>query len=236
MLGVSERRIGWIKGAQSMGILGRINRVIKSNMNELIDKMTDPAKEVEQLIIDMEASVKKAKEEVIAGAATAKRSEKRMEELRGECGQWQARAEQAVKAGDDDLAREALKRKMTVDEQFEDVQRVHAEQSGYVAELKDSLRQLEARVQDIKLRKESIKQKAKAAKEGSTGLAKGKAFAEFDRLEDRIETIEASAALDSELDGRRAETDAKFARLERETGKPEIEDELAALKRKMDLE
>jgi phage shock protein A len=57
-----------------MGILGRINTVIKSNLNDLLDKMTDPAKEIDLLVIDMEKNLKQAKEEVISCTATAKRS------------------------------------------------------------------------------------------------------------------------------------------------------------------
>ena len=56
-----------------MGILSRINRVIKSNVNELVDKMSDPAKEIDLLIVDMEKGLKEAREEVISASASAKR-------------------------------------------------------------------------------------------------------------------------------------------------------------------
>ena len=35
-----------------MGILGRMSSVIKSNLNDLISKMEDPGKQVEQLKVD----------------------------------------------------------------------------------------------------------------------------------------------------------------------------------------
>ena len=52
-----------------MAILGRINRAIQSNLNDLLDSMSDPGKEVDLLIYDMEQGLKEAKQEVIAATA-----------------------------------------------------------------------------------------------------------------------------------------------------------------------
>lgn len=216
-----------------MGILGRINNVIKSNVNDLLDKMTDPEKEVDLLIHDMEENVRKAKEEVLQCLATSKRGAMRVAKAQEEAARWQSRAEQAVQASDDELAREALKRKMASDHEVEEAKKSHAEQDAYAANLKSSLKQLEARLEDVKLRKGTLKMKAKAAKEGRGPMSGGKAFAEFDRLEDRIEEIEATADLSDSLEGKEAATEAKFARLERAQGNPEVEDALALLKAKM---
>ncbi|MBW2733323.1 MAG: PspA/IM30 family protein [Deltaproteobacteria bacterium] len=187
-----------------MGILGRINRVIKGNINEVLDKMSDPAKEVDLLISEMADGLKQAKEEVIGATASAKRNEMHAADRLREVERWQGRAEQAVQSGDDQLAREALGRKMTCDRELELANRAVAEQRGYVDELKTSLKALEARLQDVKLRKESIKQRARAAKDGEQPLKGGEAA-----------------------------TEAKFARLEREKN-PEVEDELSELKRRIE--
>jgi phage shock protein A len=217
-----------------MGILNRINTVIKSNVNDLLDKMSDPAKEIDLLIIDMEKDVKKAKEEVISISAQAKRMAMRCNDLSGECETWLKRAEQAVRAGDDGLAREALKEKQAKDQELELAEKNHQEQLQYTEQLKQSLKALEARLKDVKMRKESIKERARAAKEGRTGLSGGKAFKDFDRLEDRIEAMETEVSLTDSLDGRDAATAAKFARLEEEAKDPKVEDALAELKRKVD--
>lgn len=220
-----------------MGILGRINRVIKSNVNDLMDRMTDPAKEVDLLIVEMEAGLKQAREEVVSTTATAKRTEIERKRLEDEVDRWQRRAEQAVRAGDDGLAREALVQKGSVERELGAAVRAHQEQLGHVAELKDALKELELRLKDVRLRKESLKQRARAAKEGGQrGLAGAKAFEEFDRLESRIEAMEEMQDIDASGAAREAATEAKFARLEREAGHPEMEDELAALKRRMEEE
>lgn len=217
-----------------MGILSRINTVIKSNVNELLDKMTDPAKEIDLLIIDMEKNVKQAREEVVSVAADAKRSGMRCDKLQEQVQTWQRRAEQAVRSGDDDLAREALRERQQAQAELQQAEQNTAQQQAYVEQLKQSLKALEARVRDVKARKETLKGRAKAAKEGRSGLKGGKAFAEFDRLEDRIEAMESEASLGESLDARDAATAAKFARLEQDHTDPKIEDELADLKRRLD--
>lgn len=217
-----------------MGILGRINTVIKSNVNDLMDKMTDPAKEIDLLVYDMEKNLKQAKEEVITTTATAKRAGMRCNELQGEVDLWQSRAEKAVRAGDDDLARQALQEKMEVARELESSQKIHQEQLAYVEQLKTSLKALEARLKEVKLRKESLKARAKAAKEGRSGLGQPKAFEDFNRLEDKIEAMESEVSLTDSLDAKDAATAAKFAQLEAENADPQVEDALAELKRKME--
>src|ERR1700749_3911254 len=94
-----------------MGILGRISTLIKSNVNSAIDSVQDPGKAIDQMVLDMEDSARRARAEVGQPIAEERRLQRRVTELEGEIGQWQTRAETAVRAGDDTLAKEALKRK-----------------------------------------------------------------------------------------------------------------------------
>jgi phage shock protein A len=217
-----------------MGILGRINSVIKSNLNAVLDNMTDPGKEIDLLIVEMEENLKKAKEEVITSLAGAKRTGMRGDELQREAEQWQRRAEQAVRAGDDSLAREALTKQMEITRELSSLRRAEQEQRSYSDELKVSLSALEARIKEVKARKETLKVRARAAKEGRTPLQGGRAFEDFNRLEDRIEAMETEGDLTASTDGRDAALAAKFSHLEAEN--PQVEDALAELKRKMDKE
>ena len=47
-----------------MGILDRLSTLVKSNVNDLVDRMQDPAKEIDQLVLDMEDSLRQARSEV----------------------------------------------------------------------------------------------------------------------------------------------------------------------------
>ena len=91
-----------------MGILGRLSSLVKSNLNNAIDSMQDPAKEIDQMIRDMEDSAKQARTEVAQCMAEEKRLQKRVADLEGDAADWEKRAGTAVRAGDDALAKEAI--------------------------------------------------------------------------------------------------------------------------------
>ena len=57
-----------------MGILGRLSSLVKSNVNGVIDSMQDPAKEIDQMVRDMEDSARQARTEVGQCMAEEKRS------------------------------------------------------------------------------------------------------------------------------------------------------------------
>ncbi|HEX7598963.1 MAG TPA: PspA/IM30 family protein, partial [Polyangia bacterium] len=94
-----------------MGILGRLSTLVKSNVNDLVDSMQDPGKEIDQLIRDMEDSARQARTEVAQCLADEKRMAKRVDDLAEEAKSWEGHAMRAVQAGDDALAKEALRRK-----------------------------------------------------------------------------------------------------------------------------
>ena len=54
-----------------MGFLGRLAQLIKSNINDLINKSEDPEKMLNQIILDMRDQLAKAKREVAAAIADA---------------------------------------------------------------------------------------------------------------------------------------------------------------------
>src|SRR5918996_632566 len=87
-----------------MGILGRLTTLIKSNVNDAIDSMQDPGKEIDQMVRDMEDSARQARAEVAQCLADEKRQSKRVEALTVESKTWEEHAMRAVQAGDDELA------------------------------------------------------------------------------------------------------------------------------------
>src|SRR5256885_12299381 len=91
-----------------MGILGRLSTLIKSNVNDAIDSMQDPAKEIDQMIRDMEDSSRQARTEVAQCMASERLQRKRVDGLIAEARTWEEHAVRAVQAGDDALAKEAL--------------------------------------------------------------------------------------------------------------------------------
>jgi len=217
-----------------MSILSRLSTLIKSNVNDLIDGMQDPGKEIDQMVRDMEDSAREARGEVARCMAEEKGLQKRIEVMAAEARTWEERASAAVRAGDDALAREALQRKATTEAEQAEVAKALQQQSVYVDQLSVGLKALEARVRDVKLRQGTLREKARASKRGGGSLGTGtSAFADFERMSSRIDAVEAEASLSDELEGRTAaslETDRKLAAL---GGSSAVDDALAELKKKL---
>jgi phage shock protein A len=217
-----------------MGILGRLSTLIKSNVNDVIDSMQDPAKEIDQMIRDMEDSARQARAEVATCLAEEKRQTKRVETLAGEAKTWEDHAMRAVQSGDDALAKEALRRKAEKDADRLEAEKTLQEQKVYVEQLMTGLKTLESRVKDVKLRQGTLREKARATKRGSSPTTKTSAFDEFDRMSGKIEAIEAESSIDDELAGRTAESVAADRKLREMTEKSSVDDALAELKKKLE--
>src|SRR3954447_15434777 len=147
-----------------MGILGRLSTLIKSNVNDVIDSMQDPAKEIDQMIRDMEDSARQARSEVADAMAGERLQSKRIEALVAEAKTWEEHAMRAVQAGDDALAKEALRRKAEKDADRLESEKLAGDQKAYVEQLMAGLKALEARVKDVKLRQGTLREKARANK------------------------------------------------------------------------
>jgi phage shock protein A len=220
-----------------MGILDRISTLLKSNLNSAIDKMTDPGKQIDQLVIEMEEQARKARGEVQQALALEKQTRKKVTALEKSSGEWQERAERALKAGDEGLAREALKRKLDVDGEIAETKAALDEQMSHADSLTQALKALDQRITEVKLRKETLKAQARAQKSRDAGgSGKPEAFERFDQLSTGIDVKEAEVELDDEL-AKASHTDAKSVEVERKfeelSKNKELDDRLAALKEKM---
>jgi phage shock protein A len=217
-----------------MGILGRLSTLIKSNLNDAIDGMQDPAKEIDQMVHDMEDSARQARSEVAQCMGEEKRVEKRLQALREEIRIWGDRAEMAVRASDDGLAKEALRRRAEKETEQAETQKSLQEQQVYVDQLTTALKALDARVKDVRLRQGTLREKARATKRGGSGLSdQTSAFDDFERMSSKIDTVEAEASLGDDLAGRSAESAAAERKLNEMAEKSSVDDALAQLKKKL---
>jgi phage shock protein A len=215
-----------------MGILGRLSTLVKSNLNDAIDSMQDPGKEIDQMVRDMEDYARQARAEVGRSIADERVLERKAQSLEGEIADWQKKAEMAVRAGDDGLAKEALTRKGEKEVERDETKKALQEAGVYADQLTAALKALEVRLKDVKLRQGTLKAKARANREG-TMTAKTSAFNDFERMSSRIDATEAEASLDDELGNRKTATIAVDRRLEQMSNDAAVDDALAELKRKL---
>ncbi len=99
-----------------MGIFARIAQLIKSNLNDLISRSEDPEKMLNQVVLDMNNQLVEAKKQVAASIADEKRLAKQFEQEAANASEWERRAMMAVRAGNEELAKEALNTKREHDD------------------------------------------------------------------------------------------------------------------------
>ncbi len=223
-----------------MGIFSRLAQLIKSNLNDLISKSEDPEKMLNQLVLDMNTQLVEAKKQVASAIADEKRLAKQGEQEAANATEWERRAMMALRAGNEDLAKEALARKKEHDTLAATFQDQWTKQKTSVDALKRSLRALNDKIEEAKRKKNILiarKKRAEAQKsiqETMHGLKDQSAFETFDRMAGKIDQLEAEAEAGAEIaEEYTGDTLAsKFAGLEHTAG---AEDDLLALKRKMGL-
>lgn len=222
-----------------MGILDRLSRVIKSNVNTAIDSAEDPEKMVDQTIREMKDSIRQARKETVTAMANEKLIAKKVEEKLKEARDWENKALLALKAEDEDLAREALKRKRRVEGEADDLKGQRNEAANYVDDLRTRVEEAERKLVELENTKGTIAARVRSARRPagtSSDSGKSAALDRFDNLSSRIENMEAEVEAASVLDDRPSESELerRFARLERNLEQTDgLDDELAELKKKL---
>lgn len=224
-----------------MGIFQKLSTLIRSNLNDLIARAENPEKMLNQIIIDMREQLTKAKQEVAIAIADERKLKQQAEEEARQAQEWERRAMLAVREDRDDLARQALVRQQEFAERARSLYETWQRQAEETERLKDSLRQLNAKIEEARRKKNLLVAKQKRAEaqkrihETMAGLSDRSAFEAFDRMADRIEENErralASAEVSEEL-GAGDHMEREFKELERGDT---AESRLLDLKRKMGL-
>jgi phage shock protein A len=223
-----------------MGIFSRLATLIKSNLNDLISRSEDPEKMLNQIVLEMNNQLVEAKKQVASSIADEKRLAKQFEQEAANAAEWERRAMMALRAGNEELAKEALARKKEHDQLSDTFKDQWQKQKAAVEKLKLALRMLNDKIEEAKRKKNVLiarKKRAEAQKaiqETMHGLKDASAFETFERMASKIDQLESEAEAEGELQEEQSGDvlASKFASLERSKG---AEDDLAALKRKMGL-
>src|SRR5262252_7283964 len=139
-----------------MGIFSRLGTLIKSNLNDLISKAEDPEKMLNQVLTDMGNQLIEAKRQIAASIADEKRLRKQADQEAATAKEWERKAMMAVRAGDDELAKQALLRQKEHENLTAQFEEQWQAQKTAVDRLKDTLRTLNEKVEEAKRKKNII--------------------------------------------------------------------------------
>ncbi len=227
-----------------MSIFKRISDLVKSNVNDALDKAEDPRKVLEQTILDMETDHKKARQKLLESMTLLKQTEKQAVVMRSTAGEWEQKAMSALKAGSDDLARTALAEKQKTEDMAKEAEQGCLSQKQGTEDLKVQIKGLEEKIVEAKRKKDELIMRLNAADahkkhaailSGASGssspVGDTTAFDTFNRMVDKIENSEAEGEARRELMGAMVpEVEQELKKL---SAQQTADDALQALKAKM---
>ena len=226
-----------------MGILERFTDIVKANINELLDKAEDPAKMVDQYLVDLTESLAEVKKETAGVMAEETRTRRAVERNAEEAARMEGLARKALAAGNEDDARVFLGKKQKLDATGAELAKAAEAARANAEKMRQMHDKLVGDIEDLKARREAIKAKAAVARtqEMVGGYTSGSDKAEsaieaFNRMEAKVDrdldAANAMAELNQEPVDEAAALEAKYADAADDAA---VDDALAKLKADMGL-
>lgn len=211
--------------------------VMRSSITTLREKVENPERMLHQLIVDMEEELTTVRAGVAEAIADEIQLGKRAKQAREEAETWLERASKALKRNDEATAKAALDQKASAIERADALHREHEQQKQQTQKLQQSVRDLEDRIRQARqkrtlllarLSRAESSQKINAALDRTTSQS---AFAEFSRLEQKVERSEALSDAYDRLEGRDPDAAELERQFEADERRERVQAELEALKR-----
>ena len=230
-----------------MGLMRRLSLIFRSKANRALDAAEDPRETLDYSYERQQDMLQKMRRAVADVATSRKRVELQVQQLENSATKLEGQARQALAQNRDDLAREALTRRVAIRNELADLEMRRDQLRDEEARLAEASRRLEAKVQAFRTRKETIKASYTAAEaqtrvgEALSGISEemGDVGIAMQRAEDKVASMQArSGALDElmasgELDDLSASSDPLQAELDRGAASGSVDADLARLRNEL---
>lgn len=216
----------------------RIKTVVSSELNAMLDKAEDPVKMLDQFMRDMEADIREVEAAVAKQIANEKMLKRKSDDAQALVEKRQAQAEKAIEAGNEDLARRALEDKNEQAAQADSLRESWERAKQDADQLREKLDEMKKEYQQMQLKKDSLKARAESAKTRTkmnrtmSSIGNDASKQGFERMEEKVLQFEAEADTSEDLSAASKTLDDEFEEL----AKNDVDDELAALKKKLGKE
>jgi phage shock protein A len=225
-----------------------MGQLVRANVNDLLDKAEDPEKMLDQLVRDFTNNIQEAEEAVAQTVGNLRLLEDDHREALDSGKDWGNKAAAASKKADelgadgkaedakkfDDLAKVALRRQISFEDQIRTYESQIASQTEVVDKLKDGLNKLREKREDLVQKRDELVSRAKMAKaqtqvqQAVREVSVMDPTSELGRFEEKIRRQEALARGMEEVGS--SSLDDQFDQLEASEDDAEVEARLAALK------
>lgn len=219
-------------------ILGRVGSLLSANVNELLDRAEDPVKMSAEFLRQGNQELSEVQHEVAMVIASYEDTKRAYNENEQDIIDWTGKAEMALKANREDLARKALAEKTREQTENRDLEAVLTEQKKQVDMLKDAAEKLKRKIADMETQRNVLVAQHRTAiarqhvAQVSANIGTSRALEGFDRLKKRTQTEMSKATAYEQLSGNTLEDE--FASLG-VSSEPGVDNELEAMKARLGL-
>ncbi|KAM3353371.1 hypothetical protein ACQJBY_024493 [Aegilops geniculata] len=214
-------------------LFDRLTRVVRSYANAILSSFEDPEKILDQAVLEMNDDLIKMRQATAQVLASQKRLENKYKAAEQADADWYRRAQLALQKGEEDLAREALKRRKSYAENASSLKAQLDQQKSVVENLVSNTRLLESKIAEAKQKKDTLKARAQSAKTATKvsemlgNVNTSSALSAFEKMEEKVMTMESQAEALGQLGA--DDLEGKFAMLETTS----VDDDLAQMRKEM---
>ena len=189
------------------GLMSRLSLIFKAKFSKALDRAENPNETLDYSYEEQLRQLQNVKRGIADVVTAKKRLQIQTEQLQQNVVKLDTQARQALAAGREDLARQALERKSGIQQQLQDLDGQVAQLGDQQEKLVANQKQLEARIEQFRSQKEVIKAQYSAAEaqvrigEASTGIGREmeNTVLANQRAKDKTEQMQARAAAMDEL-------------------------------------
>jgi phage shock protein A len=227
-----------------MSLFQRAHDIVAAKANKALDAAENPNEMLDYSYEQMLDHITQVRRALVDITASKKQLELQEQQLQHSVDHLDDQAKAALAAGREDLAREALSRKATAQQQITEMAPQRQQLDDEEQKMEQTLSTLQQRVNDFRSKKEVMKAQYTAASamtsvnEEAAGISKsfGDSGAALQRAQDKIANMQARAAATDELlqsgvlEDVGGDTDDIQRELDQASANADVDKELAALK------
>ncbi len=232
----------------AQSILGRMGQLVRANINALLDAAEDPEKMLEQLVRDYTSNIADAEQAVAQTVGNLRLLEDDHREAVEAVSEWGQKALAASRKADelrasgrtaeanrfDELAKVALRRQVSYEEQARTLELQVSQQRELTEKLKDGLNKLRLKREELVQKRDELISRSKMARaqmqvhQAMKSVSVMDPTSELSRFEERVRREEAIAQGMEEV--ATSSLEAQFAQLDAGEDELEVEARFARLK------
>ncbi len=220
-----------------MGVFKRVSDIISANIHHLLDRCEDPEKMCKQVVRELEAHLTRVRHAVVQAVAAERQLRASLDQNRDVSFQWAERAAQALGEGEEELARRALRQKLSYQSAADRLQPDWERAAAGAEELRSQLVILQQKLREACHYRDMLiarQRAAEAKRQVERSLVRlsqvGEKFQQLGRMAEVVSRLELEVAAEAEL---RSEEQVLVAELDSRQESQEVEAELEALRQRL---